>query len=200
MLMVAMRRATSPEGPTRSACDDPKGIEVVEAQPAVTNTPPNLSTFDGRLLNGLDFCRKVYDLFDQIQNGPDGVERLRLRKTPIDKKLTEELIPIARYVQARYQEGRCVRVRWVSGNQPYDAVLLSSGNMVAHGGVLSALRGLDPRQPSPPDPAFRERRPLMLLNKRRLTKTSSELSTGRRPQVLVETGTRLGQQQRGAVS
>jgi hypothetical protein len=24
----------------------------------------DLSTFDGRLLNGLDFCRKVYDLLD----------------------------------------------------------------------------------------------------------------------------------------
>jgi hypothetical protein len=94
-----------------------------------------LAVLDGRLLNGLDFCRAVYDLFDHIQQGPDGVERLRLRKTLTDKKLTEELIPIARYVQARYQEGRRIRVRWASGNQPYDAVLLSSGNMVTHAGV-----------------------------------------------------------------
>jgi hypothetical protein len=98
-------------------------------------TRVDLSTFDGRVLNGLDFCRREYDLFDQIQNGPNGVERLRLRKTVTEKRLTEELIPIARYVQARYQEGRCIRVRWVSGSQRYDAVLLSSGGLVTHGGV-----------------------------------------------------------------
>ncbi len=57
--------------------------------------------------------------------------RLRKRKG-IEKKLVEELIPIARYVQARYREGRRLKVRWLSGSQPYDAVLWSSGLIVAH--------------------------------------------------------------------
>jgi len=93
----------------------------------------DLSTFDGRLMNGLVFCRKVYDWFEQVQNGPGGVKRLRLRPTKSEKRLVEELIPLARYVQARYVAGRRIKVRWVSGDQSYDAVLLSSGGAVEHG-------------------------------------------------------------------
>jgi hypothetical protein len=87
--------------------------------------------FDGQLLDGLDFCREVYDLFDQIQKQPDGVARLR-KRAGVEKKLIEELIPIARYVQARYREGRRLKVRWLSGSQPYDAELWSSGGLVRH--------------------------------------------------------------------
>ena len=93
----------------------------------------DLSTFDGKLLDGLDFCRKVYDLFDQVREGPDGIVKLRLRPTKNEKRLIEELIPIARYVQARYREGRRIKVRWLSGSQPYDAILYSSGGLVEHG-------------------------------------------------------------------
>jgi len=92
----------------------------------------DLSTFDGQLLDGLDFCRKVYDLFDQVRRGPDGIAKLRLRPTKKEKRLLEELIPIARYVQARYREGRRIRVRWFSGAQSYDAILWSSGALVEH--------------------------------------------------------------------
>ena len=92
----------------------------------------DLATFDGVLLDGLDFCRKVYDLFDQVRNGPDGIARLRLRPEKLDKKLLEELIPIARYVQERYRAGRRIKVRWFSGSQPYDAVFWSSGSVIAH--------------------------------------------------------------------
>jgi hypothetical protein len=93
----------------------------------------DLSTFDGQLLDGLDFCRKVYDFFDQVRREPDGVAKLRLRRTKKQKRLVEELIPIARYVQARYQEGRRIKVRWLSGSQQHDAVLWSSGGLVEHG-------------------------------------------------------------------
>ena len=92
----------------------------------------DLSTFDDKLLDGLDFCRKVYDLFDQVRRGPDGIAKLRLRPTKIEKRLIEELIPIAHYVQARYNEGRRIKVRWFSGSQPYDAILWSSGGLVEH--------------------------------------------------------------------
>jgi hypothetical protein len=91
-----------------------------------------LSTFDGQLLDGLDFCRKVYDLFDQVRGEPDGIANLRLRLTKTAKRLVEELLPIAHYVQARYREGRRIKVRWFSGSQPYDAILLSSGWLVDH--------------------------------------------------------------------
>src|ERR1700688_1572901 len=92
----------------------------------------DLSTFDGQLLDGLEFCHKVCDLFDQLRDEPDGIAKLRLRPTKNEKRLIEELIPIARYVQVRYREGRRIKVRWFSGSQPYDAILWSSGALVEH--------------------------------------------------------------------
>jgi hypothetical protein len=92
----------------------------------------DLSTFDDQLLDGLDFCRKVYDLFDQQRGGPDGIAKIRLRPTKAEKRLIEELIPIARYVQERYRVGRRIKVRWLSGSQSYDAILWSSGELVDH--------------------------------------------------------------------
>ena len=93
----------------------------------------DLSTLDGRLLVGLNFCRKVYELFTQTRAGADGIANLRPRPTKLEKRPIEELIPIARYVQARYREGRRIKVRWLSGSQPYDAVLLNSGAFVDKG-------------------------------------------------------------------
>jgi hypothetical protein len=95
--------------------------------------PVDLSTFDGRLLDGLNFCRGVYEFFNQTRKSPDGIAKLRLRPSKNEKRLIEELIPIARYVQARYREGRRIKVRWFSGSQPYDAILLSSGVFVEKG-------------------------------------------------------------------
>ena len=86
----------------------------------------SLTYFDNRLMNGLDFCKKVYEFTEQIRKGPDGVNRLRVRDRE-EKKLMEELVPIARYVQARYSLGRLMKVRWILGNQPYDACVLSAG-------------------------------------------------------------------------
>lgn len=95
--------------------------------------PYTLSSFDGKLLDGLTFSRKVYQFFDQIRTAPDGRSRIRLRSTKTEKRLLEELIPIAWYVQARYWAGRRIRVRWFSGSQPFDAMLLSSGPLVEEG-------------------------------------------------------------------
>ena len=89
-----------------------------------------LADFDNRLMNGLDFCKKAYGLFEQIRRSSNGVERLRLRKGRLEKKLIEELLPIARYVQARYSHGRQMKVRWKDGTQNYDARILSNGALV----------------------------------------------------------------------
>lgn len=89
-----------------------------------------LADFDNHLINGLDFCRRAYGLFEQIRRSSNGVERLRLRKSKLGKKLVEELLPIARYVQARYSHGRQIKVRWKDGTQNYDARLLSAGALV----------------------------------------------------------------------
>jgi hypothetical protein len=99
----------------------------------------DFSRIDDQLLDGLDFCSKVYDLFDQISREPDGKSRLRLLsktdKRFTDKRLVEELLPLARHIQTRYQAGRRIKVRWSSGSQQYDAVLWSSGSLVKHGGA-----------------------------------------------------------------
>jgi hypothetical protein len=46
----------------------------------------DLSAFDGELLDGLDFCGKVYDLFDRVRREPDGIEQLRLLRTKREKR------------------------------------------------------------------------------------------------------------------
>ena len=97
------------------------------------SNPLDLSAFDGRLLDGLIFCREVYRFFEQIRAGPDGTARLRMRPAKAEKRLIEELIPLARYVQARYREGRRIKVRWFAGSQPYDGWLLSAGAIVDRG-------------------------------------------------------------------
>jgi len=95
----------------------------------------DISSIDGRLFDGLDFCSRVYDLFDHIRQQPDGKKRLRLRPSKTDKRLVEELLPLARYIQLRYREGRRIKVRWLSGSQQYDAVLWSRGSCVDVGGT-----------------------------------------------------------------
>lgn len=97
----------------------------------------SLSNFDNRLMDGLLFCKRVNDWFVQIREGPNGKERLRLRKgqDQSEKKLVEELIPIAQYIQSRYNPGRRLKVRWMKGNQQFDARLSSSGGFVDHGFV-----------------------------------------------------------------
>ncbi len=77
----------------------------------------SLSEFDGQLLDGLDFCRRVYSLFDLIRSAPNGIERIRLKSCPVEKKLMGELLPICRYIQTYYRLGRYISVRWVDGNQ-----------------------------------------------------------------------------------
>jgi len=89
-----------------------------------------LGDFNNHLMNGLDFCKKAYGLFEEIRRCPDGIERLRLRKDRQEKKLIEELLPIARYIQARYSACRQIKVRWIDGKQNYDARLLSAGVLV----------------------------------------------------------------------
>jgi hypothetical protein len=91
----------------------------------------SLAQFDGKLLDGLEFCSKVYALFEQIRSEHDGPSRLRRRPTRVEKKLLEELLPICKYVQASYRPGRYMSVRWMDGSQQYDAELLQNGAYVA---------------------------------------------------------------------
>lgn len=89
-----------------------------------------LLQFDGKLLDGLDFCSKVYALFESIRSVEDGVSRLRLRPTRLEKRLLEELLPICNYVQTHYRPGRYISIRWIDGNQQYDAEVVQCGAYV----------------------------------------------------------------------
>ena len=53
------------------------------------------------------------------------------RKGPV-KQLLEELLPICRYIHAYYGPGQYISVRWMNGNQAYDAKVEASGRMVDH--------------------------------------------------------------------
>jgi hypothetical protein len=92
-----------------------------------------LADFDNHLMNGFEFCKRAYSFLEEIRISQNGVEKLRLRKGKLEKKLIEELLPIARYIQARYSHGRILKVRWIDGTQNYDARLLSSGYLVDKG-------------------------------------------------------------------
>ena len=92
-----------------------------------------LSALNGILVDGLEFCSKVYTLFEQIREQENGVSRLRLRDSNIEKKLIEELLPICMYIQSKYRAGRYISVKWIDGNQQFDAEIQQKGNYVKHG-------------------------------------------------------------------
>lgn len=99
-------------------------------QPAAIH--PILGVFHDRLLDGLEFCRLTYSLFDEAVNQPDNGHALRERRGPL-KQLIEELLPICRYVQTFYGPGQYISVRWVYGNQTFDAKVETTGKMVENG-------------------------------------------------------------------
>ncbi len=90
-----------------------------------------LNKLDGNQLDGLEFCSKVYALFESVRSANDGPTRLRMRPSRLEKKLLEELLPICKYVQANYRIGRYISVRWVDGTQTYDAEIFQRGAYVS---------------------------------------------------------------------
>lgn len=92
-----------------------------------------LSQFDGEFIDGLKFCAMTYILFEQIRSTENGPSRLRMRATEVEKKLIEELLPICKFVQAKYRAGRYISVRWINGSQQFDAEVVQSGTYVQQG-------------------------------------------------------------------
>lgn len=60
-------------------------------------------------------------------------------KTPRAKRMMEEILPLARYIQSTYSAGLRLKVRWRGGNQRYDALLHCSGGCVDHAGFPKQL-------------------------------------------------------------
>lgn len=94
-----------------------------------------LEGLDGVLLDGLEFCRVAYDALEAIQAQSDGVKELQAHKTRRVKKLLEEVLPLAAFIQATYKPGCRMQVRWLGGNQPYDAEAVYRGVLVDRGMV-----------------------------------------------------------------
>lgn len=92
-----------------------------------------LSHLDGELIDGLVFCSEVYILFEKVRADAEGIKRLRVRATSTEKLIIEELLPICRYVQTYYRAGRYISVRWIDGNQSYDAELFQKGDYIKYG-------------------------------------------------------------------
>jgi hypothetical protein len=93
--------------------------------------PDALTEFDGQLMDGLEFCSRVYALYESIRSAPDGASRFRRKLTRVEKRLLEELLPICTYVQASYRPGRYISVRWIDGPQTYDAEMEQRGAYVS---------------------------------------------------------------------
>jgi len=89
-----------------------------------------LAQFDGQFIDGLQFCARVYELFDSIVMEEGGREEIRMRSTKVAKVLVGELLPISRYIQTCYRLGRYISVKWVDGSQSYDAELLQKGRLI----------------------------------------------------------------------
>ena len=101
-------------------------------------------------LDGLEFARLAFALFEEVYQLPDDGKTLRERRGDV-KPLLEEVLPIARYVLANYGQGQYLTVRWVRGSQPFDAKVEAHGGRVDHGvwpaqGTLEVTTAVHPNE------------------------------------------------------
>lgn len=101
-------------------------------------------------LDGLDFARIAFRLFDEVYQLPDDGKTLRERRGDIGR-LVEEVLPIARYVLTHYGAGQYLRVRWMRGSQSFDAKVEAHGGRVDHRawpaqGTLEVTTALHPNE------------------------------------------------------
>lgn len=85
----------------------------------------DLSAIDGIRVDGLEFCARVYRLFD-VGAGPHTTHAGF-------KRYVEELLPLTRFIQRKYSVNWRIAIEWHSGSQPWDARLYNSGPMVDQG-------------------------------------------------------------------
>lgn len=92
-----------------------------------------LAQFDNKFIDGLLFAKKAYDLFEKIRSEIDGGSKIRMLETDREKKLLEEILPIATYIHSVYRAGRYISVCWHYGNQNFDAVIKQTGWFIENG-------------------------------------------------------------------
>lgn len=59
-------------------------------------TQPDLSALDNKLLDGLEFCSKAYDLFDLVMAQPDALERIRIREDVVERNWSRSFFQLIR--------------------------------------------------------------------------------------------------------
>ncbi len=96
-------------------------------------TIEGLEQIDGIPLDGLEFCSRAYSAFDDVRDSTGGIAELRMRKTPRAKRLVEEILPLAAYIQAKYEPALRLNVTWHGGNQNHDALIKCDGVRVDRG-------------------------------------------------------------------
>jgi hypothetical protein len=84
---------------------------------------------DGVRLDGLEFCARTYEIFERVRTASGGTSDLRLRRGTA-KRIIEELLPIAAYIQSKYMAGHYFSVCWTNGNQIGDARVYQHGAVV----------------------------------------------------------------------
>lgn len=96
-----------------------------------------LEEFNNQFIDGLLFAKQAYDLFEKIKNEPNGESKIQMLETDREKKLLEEILPIANYVQSTYRAGHYIAVCWQYGNQNFDAVIKQTGWYIDNGYCLA---------------------------------------------------------------
>jgi len=83
-------------------------------------------------MDGLEFCKVAFEILEEMKAESEGVKRLRANKTPSAKKLMEEVLPLANFIQDQYTAGRHLRVTWFGRDQPGDALIRVEGSNAEH--------------------------------------------------------------------
>ena len=95
--------------------------------------PITLDSFHNKSLNGFSFCQKAYKLFNQIKSETNGLERLRMRQSELERKLIIEILPLAKFVQIKTKPGNELKIKWMNGDQTFDACFVQFGSYVDNG-------------------------------------------------------------------
>ena len=96
----------------------------------------DLSDFERRMASK-EFVKIAFDAFLKTRELETGISDLRLRTGDFNKKLVEEILPIAVFIGSFERVGLNVECQYFSGDQSYDARLYCDGLLVEKKSVLN---------------------------------------------------------------
>jgi len=86
-----------------------------------------LESIDGRWLDSVEFLETAFALLSAIKAEPSGRDEMLRLSTPRAKKMSEEILPLAAYARSLRERGQKLELRWLGGNQAYDAEVRGEG-------------------------------------------------------------------------